>query len=59
MAYVSAILVAVEQGFRAWRRRRERIRTRRIIEGLPTSIRKDIGWAAPAVGQRFETLPDR
>jgi hypothetical protein len=59
MAYVSAILVAVEQGIRAWRRRRDRIRTRRIVEALPTSIRKDIGWATPVVGARFETLPDR
>lgn len=59
MAYVTAILVTVEQGIRAWRRRRERARTRRIIEALPSSIRKDIGWATPAIGSRFETLPDR
>jgi hypothetical protein len=59
MAYVTAILVTVEQGIRAWRRRRERIRTRRIVEALPASIRKDIGWATPTVGGRFETLPDR
>lgn len=33
-----------------WRRRRDRRRTRLIIEGLPASIRKDIGWPDPNHG---------
>lgn len=59
MAYVSAILVTVERAMRAWRRSRERNRTRRIVENLPRSIRKDIGWATPPAGGRLEILPDR
>ncbi len=57
MATVAVLLVAVERGLQALRRRRERARTCRIVEALPAGIRKDIGWAAPSDG--FDTLPDR
>jgi hypothetical protein len=34
-----------------WRNHRAEVKTRRVIEGLPRQIRKDIGWP--------EALPDR
>ena len=49
MAYLGLIAYTVHAAH-AWRVRRERSRTRRIIEGLPASIRKDIGWPDPNAG---------
>jgi hypothetical protein len=49
MAYVGLIAYAVRVADN-WRRGRDRRRTRRIIEGLPASIRKDIGWPDPNPG---------
>ncbi len=59
MTYASIIVVAVENALQAWRRRRERIRTRRIVESLPRRIRRDIGWALDAQAGRIGNLPDR
>lgn len=49
MVYTGLIATAVRAAD-AWRRGRERRRTRHIIEGLPASIRKDIGWPEPDRG---------
>ena len=46
MAYLGLIAYAA-RAVDAWRRGRERRRTRYLIERLPTSIRKDIGWPDP------------
>lgn len=46
MAYLGLIAYAVRAADN-WRRRRDRRRTRRVVEGLPASIRKDIGWPDP------------
>ena len=46
MAYVGLIAYGARI-IGDWRSRRIRRRTRRIIEGLPTGIRKDIGWPDP------------
>jgi hypothetical protein len=58
MAYLSAVFAAAGTAVRAWRRRRERLRTRRIVEALPASIRKDIGWATRIDGG-VDALADR
>ena len=57
MSIVSTIIVGINRAVGAWQRRRERLRTRRIVESLPRRIRKDIGW--PSRASRFEVLPDR
>jgi len=49
MAYLGLIAYTIRLAD-DWRRRRERRRTRFIIEGLPASIRKDIGWPDPNPG---------
>jgi len=46
MAYLGLVAYAARAA-NAWRTRRENRRTRRIVEGLPASIRKDIGWPDP------------
>lgn len=46
MAYLGLVAYAVRAAHN-WRIRRENRRTRRIVEGLPASIRKDIGWPDP------------
>jgi hypothetical protein len=59
MAYLSAIFAAAAGAVRAWRRRRERIRTRRIVEALPAGIRKDIGWATRGLDRLPDALGER
>ena len=49
MAYPGLIAYTVRAAHN-WRVRRENRRTRRIVEGLPASIRKDIGWPDPNPG---------
>lgn len=46
MAYLGLVAYAVRAAD-TLRRRRERRRTRILIESLPAAIRKDIGWPDP------------
>lgn len=48
MAYFSLAAFAA-RSVRVWRTRREQRRTRRILERLPASIRRDIGWQEPEI----------
>jgi len=42
----SAFLGFVEDVIARWRSHRQSARTRRIVEGLPPYLRKDINWPA-------------
>jgi len=52
MPMTTDFILMVENAITRWRNHRSAARTRRIVQGLPGSIRKDIGWPDT-------TLPDR
>ena len=43
--------VILASQFHRWRARRQQVRTMRIVEALPASIRKDIGWRDVAMSR--------
>lgn len=51
MTHSPILSALIDNAVIRWRRYRADMRTRRAIEGLPRSVRKDIGWP--------DTLPDR